>query len=210
MEIELSSLSQALISAKNSLANIIQIKLTKKDGRSHIAVVGKGTESLSYDLLHYISILLLQPSNINQYLPPDVPPPEVALELPSGKFLRTVIDRMVKMSKTLSLTAYQSGRLILSIQQESVNIKTYFGNLIPKWGMLDKEQHLNNRARILLDIRKFSNVLRVTFAQSYEEASIYVADDSTLVIYLILKPNVGTITIYIPVTARTDEDEDDA
>ena len=76
--------------------------------------------------------------------------------------------------------------------------------------MLDKEQHLNNRAKILLDIRKFSNVLRVTFAQSYEEASIYVADDSTLVIYLILKPNVGTITIYIPVTARTDEDEDDA
>lgn len=209
MEIELSSLSQALTSAKNSLANTIQIKLTKKEGRSHIAVVGKGTESLSYDLLHYISILLLQPSNINQYLPPDVPPPEVALELPNGKFMRTVIDRMVKMSKTLSLTAYQSGRLILSIHQESVNIKTYFGGLVPKWGMLDQEQHLNNRAKILLDIRKFSNVLRVTFAQSYEEASIYVADDSTLVIYLILKPNVGTITIYIPVTARTEEDDDE-
>ena len=209
MEIELSSLAQALTSAKNSLAESIQIKLTKKDGRSHIAVVGKGQQVLSYDMLHYISILLLQPSNINQYLPPDVPPPEVALALP-GKSIRNVIDRMGKISKTLSLTAFQSGRLILSVHQESVNIKTYFGGLNPKWGMLEQERHYNNRAKILVDIRKFSSVLKVTFAQSYDEACIYVADDATLVIYLTLKPDVGNITIFIPVTARTEEDDDEA
>lgn len=210
MEIDLSSLSQALISAKNSLADSIQIKLTKKDGHSHIAVVGKGQQVLSYDILHYISIILLQPTHINQYLPPDVPPPEVALELPSSKCMRTVIDRMGKMAKTLSLSAFQSGRMILSVRQENVNIKTYFGGLTPKWGMLEQARHYNNRAKIQLDIRKFSNVLKVTFAQSFEEASIYVADDSTLVIYLILKPDVGTITIYIPVTARNDDlDHDD-
>jgi hypothetical protein len=208
MEIELSSLSQALISAKNSLAESIQIKLTKKDGRSHIAVVGKGQQVLSYDMLHYIPITLLQPNNINQYLPPDVPPPEVALELP-GKAMRTVIERMGKISKTLTLTAFQSGRLIFSVHQESVSIKTYFGGLIPKWGMLEQERHYNNRAKILVDIRKFSNVLKVTFAQSYEEATIYVTDDSTLVIYLILRPDVGNITIFIPVTARTEEEKDE-
>jgi hypothetical protein len=38
----------------------------------------------------------------------------------------------------------------------------------------------------------------------------YTYNSVHAVLYLILKPNVGTITIYIPVTARTDEDEDDA
>ena len=207
MEINLSSLSQALTSAKNSQADSIQIKLTKKDGKSHIGIAGKGKELLSYDISHYIPILLLQPDTINQYLPPNVPPPEVALQLPKGKFMRTVIDRMGKISKTMTLIAHQSGKLVLSVQQDLVDIKTYFTGLHADWETLNQQQHLANIAKIILDVRKFSNVLRITFAQSYDKVTLYVTDNSTLVVNLVLRPDVGTITIYVPIITRPDDDE---
>ena len=209
MEINLSSLSQALTSAKNSEADTIQIKLTKKEGKSNLAIAGRGKQLLSYDILHYISIVLLQPDSINHFLPPNVPPPEVALQLPPGKFMRTIIDRMGKLSKTMTLIAYQSGRLVLSVNQDLVNIKTYFTGLEAEWGMLDREQNLTNSAKIILDVRKFSNVLRITFAQSYDKVTLYVTDNSILVVHLILKPDVGAITIYVPVVTRPDDDDDE-
>jgi hypothetical protein len=55
----------------------------------------------------------------------------------------------------------------------------------------------------------FSNVLRITFAQSYDKVTIYVTDDSILVVHLILKPDVGAITIYVPVITRPDDEGED-
>lgn len=74
---------------------------------------------------------MLKHTDIAFYQAPDVPPPQVSLELPREKLFRTVIERMHKMSKVVYITACADGRLTLAIDNHTVTatVKTYFTGL---------------------------------------------------------------------------------
>ena len=60
------------------------------------------------DIIHDIPIKVLKSSNIIDYMPPQVPAPMVALELPrNNKLMRTIIDKMSKISRNVHLSASQ-------------------------------------------------------------------------------------------------------
>lgn len=44
----------------------------------------------------------MQPSDIIYYLPPEMSPPSVAIELPRGKLIKTIVDRLSRVIFFLS------------------------------------------------------------------------------------------------------------
>lgn len=170
-EVGLSQLSKALASGKYS--SQCQIKLVKRDNKPCLCVETKANESvMSVDVLHDIPIRVLKPSEVVFYLPPQVPRPQVALDLPKNKLLKTIVDKMMKFSKHVSVNAFQSGRLILCAEHSSAIIRTYYSGLQPRYvGDMRPEVDVENKAALKWNLRKFSTVLNLNNVL-YDSASL--------------------------------------
>lgn len=159
LELELEHFSKALTSGKN--APQCQLKLIKRNSCPFLCFETKSITTLTMDVSHDIPIRIHRSDDINYYLPPAVPSPNVALELPRGKLMKIVLEKMCKISKNVYITAYQSGRLNFRVDDTSATINTFFNNLQPDWGVLDQIEDIQNKATVKIDIRKISSVLNI-------------------------------------------------
>jgi len=66
------------------------------------------------------------------HLPPQMSSPSVALDLPhKTRLMKTIVEKMAKLSKYVNVTASQTGRLVLKAEHSSAVIKTFFnGSLL--------------------------------------------------------------------------------
>lgn len=48
--------------------------------------------------------------------------------------MRTIVDRMMKISRHLHIDAEQTGRLVFRVESSSVSVKTYYTGLKPRFG----------------------------------------------------------------------------
>lgn len=60
--------------------------------------------------------------------------PQIQLELPRTKALRAVVERMNRMDKYMFLDASMEGTLVLRVQTEEATVKTFYTNLVPRFG----------------------------------------------------------------------------
>lgn len=198
-EIGLDHLTRALASGKNATQS--QIKLVKRGQTPCLCFEAKDPDSLAVDIIHDIPIKVLKPSDIIYFMPPDVPPPMVALELPrNNKLMRVIIDKMSKISKNVHLSASQTGRIIFRAEHSTATIKTFYNGLQTKFlGDLDENNDRENKAAVKLDIRKLSVVLNHS-SLPVHTASLYITDNAALVVQVDLEPpGIGGVTFYIPV-----------
>lgn len=120
----------------------------------------KSLDARALDVTHDIPIRVLQAADIINYLPPNVPSPDVALELPKSKQLRPMVEKMGKYSKHILLTASQSGQLVLQVESSSVLIKTHYTGLMTRLEEnFDSENLRRNKATVKVDRKKLSNVV---------------------------------------------------
>ena len=130
--------------------------------------------------------------------------PTVALDLPRGKFMKTIVDRMAKLSKHVTIHAEQTGRMIFGVDHSTARIKTYYAGLTPRWDNLNQQVDHRNKAVVKLDIRRFSAVLNI-HSMNWESSSIYIVDNQALILNVILSPHeAGTVTYYVPVIMSND------
>jgi HUS1 checkpoint protein len=160
-ELRLSQLSQALSSGKTS--SQCQLKLAKRDGKPCLCFETKASESsLSVDVKHDIPITVLKFSEGIYHMPPNVNPPNVALDLPNNKIMKTVTDKMMKVTKYTHLTASQSGHIVFRTTHTSADISTHFNGLRPRFvGDLNPANDMDNKVTIKLSLRSLSNVLNL-------------------------------------------------
>jgi HUS1 checkpoint protein len=204
-EIGLDLLSWALASGKTS--DICQLKLVKRDAKPCLCFEAHASQGVAaVGILHDIPIKVLPASDIAYFAPPDVPPPDTALQLPRGRLLRTIIEKMVKFGKSMQITSSQVGQLTFGISQSTINIKTFVNNLVPIFteGM-DRTRDANNTASVHIDIRKLSCVLALHHLP-WDSAVIYMAHNATLFLELPLL-GTGSIGFYVPILLLDQQDE---
>ena len=138
-EISLEHLAKALSSGTHSQHS--QLKLVKRGATPCLCFEARECHSLEAGLNHDIPIKLLTPSDIIYYMPPEVPPPVVALDLPKNNgLMRTIVTKMGKISKHVHLSALQSGRITFRVEHATAVIKTYYSGLQPRfegWSLVD-------------------------------------------------------------------------
>jgi len=204
-EIGLDLLSWALSSGKSS--DICQLKLVKRDSKPCLCFEAHSSQgAAAVGILHDIPIKVLPASDIANFTPPDVPPPETALQLPRGRLLRTIIEKMVKFGKSMQITSSQLGQLTFGISQSTINIKTFVSSLVPIFtdGM-DRLRDANNTASVDVDIRKLASVLALHHLP-WDQAVIYIAHNATLFLELPLL-GTGSIGFYVPILYLEQQDE---
>lgn len=197
-EIGLNQLVKALDSGKSS--SQCQLKLVKRNGKSCLCFETKASESvISVDLVHDMPIRLMRSTDIAHHMPPQVTSPLVALQLPRTKLMKTIIDKMMKFSKSVHMEAFQSGRLIFSVDHSAASIKTYYNGLEPVFvGDLEPAEHMDNRVAVKLNLRRLSAVINFS-SLSYNNASLFISDESVLVHVTLNPPTLGTLTFYLPI-----------
>lgn len=160
-EVSLIQLSRALASGK--VASNSLLKLAKRENRPCLCFETKADESiLGVDVVHNIPLKLMKSTDVVHYLPPQLPPPTVALDIPKGRLLKTIVDKLSKFAKHVQITASQSGKLALRADHPSVCINTYYSGLFARYvGELQAQRDINNQVLCKLNLRKLSMVLNL-------------------------------------------------
>jgi hypothetical protein len=196
-EIGLDLLSWALQSGKS--ADTCQLKLVKRQAKPCLCFTTQASQSAAaVDVMHDIPIKVLRASDIVYFAPPDVPPPDTALQLPRGKLFRTIIEKMTKFGKSVLISSTQAGQLTFRITQSSVTIKTFVSNLMPMFtDNMDRATAGANKASVQIDIRKLSSILGLNHLP-WDSATIYIAHNTSLFLELSLLGS-GSIGFFIPI-----------
>jgi HUS1 checkpoint protein len=82
------------------------------------------------DLVHDVACKLLSKAESDYLVLPELPEFKIPIMLPSVSTLKTIIDRMKKLSDTIDLSVNYRGQLNISISNIHFNVSTYFRNLI--------------------------------------------------------------------------------
>jgi len=200
LQLTLQNLLDALHSARN--APQCQLKLTKRNGQAALCLE---TRALEVDVIHDIPVTVMRASEYQYYCPPDVPQPQVQLELPMSRNLKTVIDRLKNISRYIYLHGEMTGALTLRAETDSLVIQTYFSNLRPRLDSLD-ESCEENRGTVKVDTKKLATVLS-SYSLRFDSIIMCLIEGYSLVVHVILSPsNCGTLTFYLPVMSINDED----
>ncbi|CAM9316710.1 unnamed protein product [Chrysoparadoxa australica] len=195
LEVNLGLLSRALASGKKHAA-APQMKLAKRAGLACLCVEVRAQEVA---VKHDIPVKIMDAAGYTLYLPPEIEQPQVQLELPRLKSLRTVVDRMRGMDKHIYIDANMSGSLVFRIETDDATIKTFYNNLQPRFESLDPEKNRANSASVKLDGRKLSNVFHI-YSMNFEAAICCLIEDASVVVHVFLEPSgVGTFTFFLPV-----------
>lgn len=205
-ELSIKNFLDALDSAKK--APQCQLKLTKRHSQPVLCVE---TRAMEVDVVHDIPIVVMRASEYEYYRPPDVPQPQVQLELPTAKGFKNVIDRLKNISRSVVLAGDMAGSLTLRADTEGVTIQTFFTNLTPRFESLDEEQCLENKCKLKVDCKKMANVLHAYTFLRFHSIIMCMIREHSLILHVLLEPAAaGTLTFYLPIVPLVDDEDEDA
>lgn len=173
--------SKSLSSGKNALECCL--KLAKRNSMPVLCFQANASGGLTIDIFHDIPIQLLKATEIIHYQHPTTPPPQVALLVETRtKSIKSILDKMNKFSKSVTLTASQAGRLTLRVAA-SCTITTHINGLQRyNLGNLTEHGDGHNCASVQVDIKKLSTLFtvgqsfpkEVVLCKLFYEMKIYV------------------------------------
>lgn len=192
-EIGTSNLQKALHSSRG--APMVQIKLAKRAGQPCICLEAR---TLDIEFAHEIPVRVMRAQDIQYYMPPDVPTPQVQLELPYGRSMRTVVERLRSMDRYCFVDGKMDGSLVFRVDNDRVAVKTFYGGLIPRFDSMDEDVDHQNTACVKVETRKLAAALHFA-AQPYDTAICCLIEESYLVLHVLLLPRgSGSMTYYVP------------
>eukprot|EP00614_Pseudopedinella_elastica_P004501 CAMPEP_0172602346 /NCGR_PEP_ID=MMETSP1068-20121228/22524_1 /TAXON_ID=35684 /ORGANISM="Pseudopedinella elastica, Strain CCMP716" /LENGTH=238 /DNA_ID=CAMNT_0013403651 /DNA_START=144 /DNA_END=860 /DNA_ORIENTATION=+ len=200
-ELSLQNFLDALNSAKK--APQCQIKLTKRNGQAVLCVE---TRAMEIDVVHDIPVVVMRASEYEYYRPPDVPRPEVQLELPTAKNFKHVVDRLKNMARNVYLRGAMAGSLTLHTDTEGVSIRTFFTNLQPRYESLidDCEE---NTCILKVDPKKLAMVLHAYTFLRFNSIIMCMVPNHSLILHVLLEPTSnGTLTFYLPIMVMGEDE----
>ncbi|CBJ30733.1 conserved unknown protein [Ectocarpus siliculosus] len=199
-EANASLLLQALNSGKTSPT--CQIKLAKRAGQPCLSIE---TRALEIEVVHDIPVKVMPANEAEYYLPPKVHSPQVQLELPRQRSLRTVVDRMKAIDKFLFVDADMGGQLVFRVEKADATIKTFYSNLTPRFEEMDANTCRKNMSSVKVDVKKLAAVMSM-YALRFDTAICCIIGGYSLVLHVILSPiNIGNLTYYVPVMDAGDD-----
>ncbi|CAB3370172.1 Hypothetical predicted protein [Cloeon dipterum] len=124
--------ASALTSSKNALgvANSVKLKLTNKKSPCLTFQIDLPSIGLNpRTCIHDVPITLIPRSEWPLHEHPEVPIPNISIRVSSVKKVRTVIDRLRKLSSKLNIRASSNGDLCLRTETDAGTFATFFQHM---------------------------------------------------------------------------------
>ncbi|KAK8809593.1 hypothetical protein WA158_000536 [Blastocystis sp. Blastoise] len=206
-----------LMKVINGIKNIkgLILKLTVRDGQSCLTF-----EISMIDISHLkqdIPIQLLSGQDTDAYREPQTIPPKAYLDiyyfnyyfmyyhryfyylklrLSSLQELREVLGRMRITEDTIYITATSNGLLEVMSRNQSVEMKTSFNNIQVLKGEEEETESDITSIYIRIDRKSLSDAL--ICINMVPKVVLLCFNDQAMIILVILRNNLGTLTYYIP------------
>ncbi len=152
-----------------------------------------------------LSHLVVQ-SAYRHHLPPLVNAPDVQLEFQLDRPLKAVIERLKNISPHIYVDGSMAGELVLRVENDAVNIRTFYDKLIPRIDDQSEQMQQSQemaRCTLKVDSKKLLASLQWQSAMSRGSVSSYIVcmiENEMMVVHVVLNPeDLGFITYYIPV-----------
>lgn len=87
-----------------------------------------------------VPIKVLPVSEAELFQEPNVPAPQVVMEMPPLRALRSVVDRLKTVHKTITIEAGKRGTLALRIDSYALTLQTLFAHLRFRDDLVDEEE----------------------------------------------------------------------
>ncbi|CAK4885448.1 unnamed protein product [Aphanomyces euteiches] len=194
----IANFSRALQSGKE--ASGVLLRLLKREGRSFLSLRAK---TVDLDIIQNIPIEVVSMTTAENYREPNVPPPTVALEMPSLRSLRTITDRLKVMQKYILLQAGMDGTLRLRVESDAFALQTLYTNLRSRADLVDDENEdmdIPPTSTVRVDAKHISKMLSVD-GNAVMSVLCCLVDTQALVMHAILMEQFGSFTCYVPVVA---------
>ena len=194
---------QALASGKD--ASAVMLRLLKRAGNSFLCL---RTRAVDIDIVQSIPIQVLAMSTAEHYKEPRIPAPQIAIEMPPLRALRSIVDRLKAMHKTLTVEISKMGTLILRIDTVPVTLQTLFAQLRYRDDLVDKEKdeqeeegerpRQERSSSVTVDSKVLSKAILLD-GQSTYSVLCCITENRAMVLHSILVDGFGSFTCYIPV-----------
>jgi hypothetical protein len=132
-----SSLQGSTQTSSNFLEqHVTVLKLAKRNNIPCLCLdsVSNNSSSSRIQVHHTIPVRILRPTEMQYHLPPQIPLPDVQLELYSHQTatIKTVVERLRSLSSSIYLSANMTGELTLSLDSDGASIRTFLSKLHPR------------------------------------------------------------------------------
>lgn len=200
LQMNMGNLLKAFKSAFNAAS--ICVKLTQKASIPYLSVdiLTQASISIQQD----VPVIVMTPDEMKRYAEPKIPSAEVRLSMKDCKAMRSVVERMKGVSKFLSIDADMRGTIVLSAENDTVGIKTFFRSLQPELLPGEEEDPHPARAMVKVDIGNFSRLLS-SQKQLAARIIVCIAGDSAFIFHMVLESRAGTVTFYMPIIISDDD-----
>ncbi|XP_063834167.1 checkpoint protein HUS1 isoform X1 [Ostrinia nubilalis] len=123
------NLARSLVTLKS--AKTLKMKLTKKQCPCLTLEIEmpSSTSQQTRHVTHDIPVVVIPRKMWSDFHEPNTPVPDISIELPPLKQLRTTIDRMRTMAPEVVIRASAEGRLTLQIKTDMAKVSTRFKDL---------------------------------------------------------------------------------
>jgi hypothetical protein len=116
--------------------HVTVLKLAKRNNIPCLCLdsVSNNSSSSRIQVHHTIPVRILRPTEMQYHLPPQIPLPDVQLELYSHQTatIKTVVERLRSLSSSIYLSANMTGELTLSLDSDGASIRTFLSKLHPR------------------------------------------------------------------------------
>ncbi|OQR97168.1 hypothetical protein THRCLA_07077 [Thraustotheca clavata] len=202
--LSIENFTRALQSGKE--ASGILLRLLKRDGRSFLSMRAR---TVDIDIIQNIPIEVLSVASVENHKEPAIPSPNVALEIPSLKSLRTVTDRLKAMQKFLTIEANMDGSIRLRVKSDTFALQTQHVGFKPRFDLIQadgEDENTENEpalktSTVCVDGRHFAKMLSVD-GNAVVTILCCLIDNRALVLHTILCEGFGSFTCYSPVIAH--------
>jgi hypothetical protein len=97
-------------------------------------------QAVDIEIVQSVPIKVLPVSEAAQFQEPNVPAPQVVMEMPPLRALRSVVDRLKAVHKTVTVEASRAGTLALRIDSYALTLQTLFAHLRFRDDLVDDEE----------------------------------------------------------------------
>mmetsp|Transcript_10983 Transcript_10983/g.17995 ORF Transcript_10983/g.17995 Transcript_10983/m.17995 type:complete len:279 (-) Transcript_10983:4-840(-) len=183
-------------------AEFTQMKLTKKGQVPCFSFLSETEFTIAQD----VPILkLLSKESMEDYREPSLSPPEISIQFPDPRHVKTVIERMKVMDKFVYVTLNIKGTLIFKVQTEVVCMRTYYQGLDVVEADEMSKSNLGGKVTVRVNISDFLSLLHFGSAH-FEKCLVCAVPNEALVLFVQFEDNIGAMTYYCPL-AGSDEDD---
>ena len=195
---------------------VVILKLAKRNGLPCLCLEGRHSQSDNDVEIHQaIPVTILRRAEMQNHLPPQINMPQVQLELPLGRPIRPLVDKLKIMGQHIFLEGTMKGDLTIRLDHDGASMACFYNQLVPRWPEEEDGPSMpdtNTACTVKVDAHKLSACLQWQHQQQewilpVTSCLLGMVSNEMLVLHVLLKPEqIGFFTYYLPVHFLREED----